>query len=153
MAALEDPMAAIITARYAPLVLPQNSHDLPDTDYFKYLPKFDDEGGKSAEEHITNFYTFTDNFGIEHSDIWMRLFAQSFDREVRKWFKALQPNSITNITTLDEAFVRKWGDKKDDLYYITEFNSLRRKRGESVSDFTQRFNKMYQKIPAEIKPT
>jgi hypothetical protein len=39
------------------------------------------------------------------------------------------------------------------LYYITEFGSLKRKEGESVSDFSQRFNKMYNKIPLEINPT
>jgi hypothetical protein len=45
------------------------------------------------------------------------------------------------------------GDRKDFMYYITEFRSLKRKEGESVSDFSKRFNKMYNKIPAEIKPT
>jgi hypothetical protein len=49
--------------------------------------------------------------------------------------------------------LRQWGDKKDFMYYITEFGSLKRKEGESVSDFSKRFNKMYNKIPAEIKPT
>jgi hypothetical protein len=49
--------------------------------------------------------------------------------------------------------LRHWGDKKDFLYYITEFGSLKRKEGESVSDFSKRFNKMYKKITDEIKPT
>jgi hypothetical protein len=39
------------------------------------------------------------------------------------------------------------------LYYITEFGSLKRKEGESISDFSKRFNKMYKKIHDEIKPT
>ena len=30
---------------------------------------------------------------------------------------------------------------------------MKRKEGESVSDFSKRFNKMYNKIPAEIKPS
>jgi hypothetical protein len=54
---------------------------------------------------------------------------------------------------LDEDFIKQWGDRRDYLYYITEFGDLRRKSGESVSDFTKRFNKMYNKIPDEIKPT
>jgi hypothetical protein len=45
------------------------------------------------------------------------------------------------------------GDKKDFMYYITEFGSLKRKEGESVFDFSKRFNKMYNKIPIEINPT
>ena len=39
------------------------------------------------------------------------------------------------------------------MYYITEFGSLKRKEGESISDFSKIFNKMYNKIPSEIKPT
>jgi hypothetical protein len=61
--------------------------------------------------------------------------------------------SIDGIEALDDAFLRHWGDKKYFLYYITEFGSLKKKEGESVSDFSKRFNKMYNKIPAEIKPT
>jgi hypothetical protein len=54
---------------------------------------------------------------------------------------------------LDEAFIRKWGDRRDYMYYITEFGALKRKNGESISDFTKRFNKMYGRILDEIKPT
>ena len=39
------------------------------------------------------------------------------------------------------------------MYYMTEFGSLKRKEGESIFDFSKRFNKMYKKIPAEIKPS
>jgi hypothetical protein len=39
------------------------------------------------------------------------------------------------------------------MYYMTEFGSLKRKEGEFVSNFSKRFNKMYNKIPAEIKPS
>ena len=39
------------------------------------------------------------------------------------------------------------------MYYIIEFGALKRKSGESVSDFAKRFNKMYTKIHDEIKPT
>jgi hypothetical protein len=49
--------------------------------------------------------------------------------------------------------LRQWGDKKDFMYYMTEFGSLKRKKGESVSNFSKRFNKMYNRIPTEIKPS
>ena len=39
------------------------------------------------------------------------------------------------------------------MYYMTEFGSLRKMEGESVSDFSKIFNKMYNKIPAEINPS
>jgi hypothetical protein len=63
------------------------------------------------------------------------------------------PISIDGNESLDDIFLRQWGDKKDIMYYITEFGSLKRKEGESISDFSKRFNKMYNKIHSEIKPT
>jgi len=36
---------------------------------------------------------------------------------------------------------------------MTDFGSLKRKEGESVSEFSKRFNKMYNRILAEIKPS
>jgi len=39
------------------------------------------------------------------------------------------------------------------MYYMTEFGSLKRKEGESLSNFSKRINKMYNKITAEIKPS
>jgi hypothetical protein len=49
--------------------------------------------------------------------------------------------------------LRQWGDKKYFMYYMTKFGSLKRREGESISDFSKRFNKMYNKIPAKIKPS
>jgi hypothetical protein len=34
---------------------------------------------------------------------------------------------------------------------MTKFSNLRRKNGESVSEFSQRFNQMYKKIPDDIR--
>jgi hypothetical protein len=52
----------------------------------------------------------------------------------------------------DEAFIKQWGYRRDYLYYITDFGALKRKNSESISGFTKRFNKMYRRIPDEIKP-
>ncbi|MCB7039484.1 hypothetical protein, partial [Eggerthella sinensis] len=60
---------------------------------------------------------------------------------------------IADIEALDDAFLKQWGDKKDMLYYHTEFGNLKRENGESLSDFNKIFNFMYSKIPAEVKPT
>jgi hypothetical protein len=83
----------------------------------------------------------------------MRVFVQSLDGEARKWFRGLTPRSIVGFEYLDDSFLRHWGDKKYFLYYIIEFGSLKKKEGESVSNFSKRFNKMYNKIPIEINPT
>jgi hypothetical protein len=79
-------------------------------------------------------------------------FFQSLDGEVKKWFKNLRANSITTIMDLDATFLRKWGDKKYYLYYMTGFSNLLRENGEYVFEFSQRFNWVYQKIPNDIRP-
>jgi hypothetical protein len=140
-------MDVIVVAWYAPLVLPQPMNSLPIGDYLNYMPKFTGEEDITAEEHLATFYRYDDNINIENEDVWMRVFVQILDGEARKWFRGLTPGSITGIEALDDAFLRHWGDKKYFLYYITKFGSLKRKEGESVSDFSKRFNKMYNKIP------
>jgi hypothetical protein len=146
-------MDAIVAARYAPLILPHPTNPFPAGDYLKYMPKFTGEGDITAEEHLAAFYSYADNLNIGDEDVWMRVFVQSLDGEVRKWFRGLVPGSIAGIEALDNAFLRQWGDKKDFMYYMIEFGSLKRKEGESVPDFSKRFNKMYNRIPAEIKPS
>jgi hypothetical protein len=146
-------MAEILAARYAPLVLPQPMNALPATDYLKYMPQFTGEGDMTAEEHLSSFYRFAEIQAIENEDVWMRVFVQSLDGDARDWFKDLPPRSIDGIDALDDSFLRHWGNKKYFLYYITEFGALKREEGESVSDFSKRFNKMYKNIPTEIKPT
>jgi hypothetical protein len=146
-------MDAIVAARYAPLVLPHPMNPLPTGDYLKYMPKFTREGDVTAEEHLAAFYSYADSLNIENEDVWMRVFVQSLDGKVRKWFRGLALGSIAGIEALDSAFLRQWGDRKDFMYYMTEFGSLKKMEGESVSDFSKRFNKMYNKILAEIKPS
>jgi hypothetical protein len=146
-------MDSIVAARYSPLILPQPVNPLPTGDYLKYMPKFTREEDITTEENLVDFYSYADNLNIENEDVWMRVFVQSLDGEVRKWFRRLAPRSIVGIEALDSAFLRQWGDKKDFMYYMTEFGYLKKMEGESVSDFSKRFNKMYNKIPAEINPT
>ena len=65
------------------------------------------------------------------------------DGEARKLFKSLPPNSITGIDELEEVFLKQWGDRKDYVYYLTKFGTLKNKVDESLVDFTKRFNKIY----------
>jgi hypothetical protein len=145
-------MEAIIATRYAPLVLPQPLNALLADGYLKQLPRFTGEGEITVEEHLEAFYSFTYHHVIMHANVWMRIFVHSLEGEARKWFRALPPRSINVIEVLDNACLRQWGDKKDFMYYMTEFGSLKRKEGESVSNFSKRFNKMYNKIPIVINP-
>jgi hypothetical protein len=112
-------MDAIVTARYDPLILPHPMNPLPAGDYLKYMPKFSGEGDITAEDHLAAFYSYADNLNIENEDVWMRVFVQSLEGEVRKWFRGLAPGSIAGIEALDNVFLRQWGDRKDYIYYMT----------------------------------
>jgi ribonuclease HI len=143
---------AKVAARYAPLVLPAQLHDLPDN-YIKNLPKFTGEGDLTAIEHINFFDQFADICGIEHEDVYSRLLVQTFEGQVRTWFRSLPAASIPTYDALEDAFLKQWGERKDHLYYLTEFGSLKKKNSETVMEFILRFNKLYNKIPAAVKPS
>jgi len=83
----------------------------------------------------------------------MRLFVQTLEGNVRKWFKGLTPTSIDSWTVLEITFMRQRGEKRDHLYYLTEFGILKKRPRESVIDYNKSFNKIYKKIPADIKPS
>ena len=87
----------MVAARYAPLVLPQPLNALPGEDYQKYLPRLNGQGETIAEEHWDSFLSYADNQNIEANDVWMRMFLESLDGDVRKWFRELPANSITII--------------------------------------------------------
>lgn len=146
-------MQHIFTTRYAPLLLSQPFYPLPQGDYLKYFPKYTREGeGVFVEEHLVAFYSYADNQNIKHEDVWSKFFVQSLDREARKCFRNFPPNSITRINDLEQVFIKKWGDWKYYLYYLTDFGALKKKNNESLEDFTKRFIKVCQKIPVEVKP-
>jgi hypothetical protein len=112
-------MVEILATRYAPLVLPQPMNALLATNYLKYIPQFTQEGDVAAEEHITSFYRFAEIQVIKNEDVWMRVFVQSLDGDATDWFKDLSPRSIDGIASLDDSFLRHWGNKKYLFYYIT----------------------------------
>jgi hypothetical protein len=141
-----------VAVRYAPLVLPVPLHDLPEN-YIKNLPKFTEEGDLTAAEHINFFDQFVDILGLEHEDVYSILFVQTFEGQVRTWFRSLPTGSILSYDALEYAFLRQWGERKDHLYYLTEFGSLKKRNSKIVMEFIQRFNKLYNKIPAKVKPS
>ena len=54
-------MDRIVATRYAPLVSPQPLHALLGGDYQKYLPRLNDQGDTTVEEHWNAFFSYDDN--------------------------------------------------------------------------------------------
>jgi hypothetical protein len=100
----------------------------------KNLPKFTGEGDLTATEHINFFDQFVDILGLEHEDVYSRLLVQTFEGQVRTWFRGLPVGSIRTYDELENAFLRQWGERKDHLYYLTEFGALRKKNWKQFSN-------------------
>ena len=120
-------------------------------DYLKILPRFNGENDTEAQKHLEVLCAFAENFNVEHLDVVLRLFVQTLDGEARKWLKTLGDRSITNWEEMENVFIKKWGEKKDHGYYLTEFNALRKRHNEDVSKFIKRFNKLYTSILDKMK--
>ena len=82
----------------------------------------------------------------------MRLFVQSLSGEARKWFKGLPNDSMKDGEELETQFTQRWGEKRDYGYSLIEFNEIKRKHNENISEFVKIFNKLYNSLPIEMKP-
>ena len=82
----------------------------------------------------------------------MRLFTQSLSREVKKWFRALVDGSIINSQQFEEMFLRKWEEKKNPVQLLMQYNQLWSSNDEAIKNFSDRFNKIYNSLPAHCKP-
>jgi len=85
----------IVQGRYVALVLPNNLDAFP-VGYLKYLPKYNGETGPPAKDHLQAFIDVADNVNIQQENVYMRLFVQSLEGNVRIWFRQLPTTSIRN---------------------------------------------------------
>jgi hypothetical protein len=134
------------------LNFPPNVHDLPEN-YLKLLPNYDGEKTISAKEHMGTFQDFIDKIFVEHDDVFMKIFVQNLEGDFIKWFRELLAASIGTWKTLESTFMRHWGEKIKNLYYLTEFGSLKKRTNEAVFEFNIRFNRLYNRIHRDIKPS
>ena len=137
---------------YIPLRLPQTLHELP-TKHYKYLPKFGREyEDLMVEKHLQSFEYFLDLFEIEHDDVCMRAFSQSLQGNVRKWFRHLQPRSITTWEEFSHTFLGFWGERRSLDQILSEFYSMKKHEGETMSSFNRRFASFYYNMSKEFQP-
>ena len=108
----QDLVASNAQIRYMPLRLPQILHDFP-TKHYKYLLEFDGRSEScTTKKHLQDFEYFLDLFEIEHDDVCMRSFSQYLQGHVKRWFKNLQPESISMWEEFSYVFLDFWGEKR-----------------------------------------
>jgi hypothetical protein len=137
---------------FKPLRLPSYIHSYP-RDFFKYLPRFSEEGHVTTERHLGAFENFVDQFEMVHEDVTMSLFSKSLFGDVDVWFKGLGFNSISSWIELCNAFLKYWGKNKSLDQYLVDFNALRRREEEALVVFNGRFYSVFHSMPLEIQPS
>ena len=114
-----------MVARFVPLALPGQLHDLP-PNYAQRIKSFGNEGDVTTQQHVDRFMDFIDLEKVDHEDASMRLFSQIFTKEVKKWFRTLTVRSIHDFQVFQGVFLRKWEPKKNSLQLLTQYNNLER---------------------------
>lgn len=145
------PLTMAIPSRYAPLALLAILHDLP-SKYATRIPTWVGDEEITVEEHVDRFKDSVDREEVDDEYVKLRLFAQTFVGEVRKWFKSLAAVSIHSWTEFEDSFLRKWGNRTNPIQALTEYNNLRREPDETIQNFSKRFNKVFNSIPICLKP-
>jgi hypothetical protein len=147
-----SPVLAKVPDRYQPLDLPPILHDLP-VNYINNLPRFDGENGKiTAEKHIQNLEDFLDLYEVEDDDVCIRMFALSLQGKVKNWFRNLPAASIRNFHQFMQVFLDRWVIMGNVFLILEEYDHLKRKPGETVQQFSTRFNDVYHSIPVDVRP-
>jgi hypothetical protein len=143
---------AKVPDRYHPLYLPPILHDLP-VNYINHLPRFDGENGKiTVEKHIQNLEYFLDLYEVEDDDVCIRMFSLSLQGKVKNWFRNLPSASIINFHQFMQVFLDRWVVMRNIFLLLEEYDHLKRKPGETIHQFSARFNKVYHAIPTDIRP-
>jgi hypothetical protein len=68
---------------------------------------------------------FFDLEEVDDEDVKMRLFSQSLNGEVKKWFKSLPTSSLNDITSFPQSFLNRWEVKKNPLQIYLNMNVLK----------------------------
>ena len=108
----------VMAARFAPLTLPTQLHDLPQG-YSQRIMTYGAKGDVLAQQHIIRFNDFCDLEEVDHEDAKMRLFAQSLTSEVKEWFRGLPAGSIHSFHEFETIFLGKWERKNNSLHLLT----------------------------------
>jgi len=69
----------------------------------------------TAQKHVDKLIDFIDLEEIDEENSKMRIIAQSFSRDVKKWFRSMDVDSINNSQRLIELFLACWQKKKNPL--------------------------------------
>jgi hypothetical protein len=80
------------------------------------------------------------------------MFALSLGGKVKDWFKNLPVTSIKKFQQFMQVFLDRWVVMGNVFLLLEEYDHLKRKPGETVKQFSTRFNDVYHSIPVGVRP-
>ena len=140
-----------MASRFAPLDFPAVLHGLPQN-YSHKISLFDGEGNFTPGQHMDRFDDFIDLEEVDYDDAKMRLFTQSLSEEAKRWFKYLPTRFIATFEAFQTLFQIGGKIKKSPLHILSQYKNLEKDNFESVHEFSSIFMRVYNPIPADIKP-
>ena len=80
------------------------------------------------------------------------MFALSLGGKVKDWFKNLLDSNIRNFNQFMQVFLDRWVVMRNVFLLLEKYEHLKRKPGETVHQFSARFNQVYNSMSVDIKP-
>ncbi|KAK1698396.1 hypothetical protein QYE76_015093 [Lolium multiflorum] len=99
--------------------------------------KFNGSDGSSSIEHVSRYLAQLGTISAS-DELRVRFFAQSLTGSAFGWYTSLPPNSIRTWKQLEEQFHIQYHSEASEAG-IADLAQVRQKRGETVSEYIQRF--------------
>jgi len=120
--------SAMANRLYAPLdftAIAGAPHDIPEKAIDR-LPAFSGDNAVSIKSHLQAFETVMLRFAPNHADVHMRLFVLSLEGDALNWFRGLAANSYKTLKELQDGFVSKWGEQRDNRYLLAALSTVKK---------------------------
>ncbi|KAK1663681.1 hypothetical protein QYE76_051840 [Lolium multiflorum] len=147
-AAAGDQISAVLRDQFGILPKKKIGYSKPYPNEFDLIPlppkyrlpdfnKFSGSEGSSSIEHVSRYLA---QLGmVSASDqLRVRFFSQSLTGPAFGWYTSLQPNSVRSWKQLEEQFHTQYHSEATEAG-IAELAQVRQRRGETVSEYIQRF--------------
>ena len=82
----------------------------------------------------------------------MKLFALSLEDDVEEWYLDLDDDSYKTLSEFQNAFRKKWGEKKEPRHLLAALYSIKKMENETMDKFNTKFRRVVVDLPRDIKP-
>ena len=104
------------------------------------------------DNHIHSFFLVMRILGVADKYVVCHLFPFTLIGVPSTWYFSLRIGSITSWAAFQRAFLDKFGDDKTPVALVLELFYLKMDTKEMVKDFNIRFNTLFNRILATIRP-